>query len=46
MNVNSAGLPGAKRERTKFSLLNLATACFVVAWLAFACYALAYLISN
>jgi hypothetical protein len=31
---------------TRFTLLNLATLGFVVAWLAAACYAIAYLLSH
>jgi hypothetical protein len=31
---------------TRVTLLNLATVSFVVAWLAVACYALAYLVSH
>jgi len=32
--------------RGKVTLLNVGTAGFVIAWLAVACYALAYLISH
>ena len=32
--------------RSKVTLLNVGTAGFVIAWLAVACYALAYLISH
>jgi len=34
------------RKANRFTVLNLATACFAVAWLAFACYAITYLISH
>jgi hypothetical protein len=30
----------------QFTLLNLVTVGFIVVWLAFACYAIAYLISH
>jgi len=46
MNVKSPGWPATERKATPFSLLNLATLGFVVAWLAVACYAVAYLISR
>ena len=43
----SPGLSPTKREATSGPLLlNLVTVGFIVAWLAFACYAIAYLISN
>jgi hypothetical protein len=44
--VNSPGLSTTKRKATLVPVLNLATVGFVVAWLAVACYALAYLISH
>jgi hypothetical protein len=34
------------RKAARFTLLNLATAVVIVAWLAFACYAIAYLIYH
>jgi hypothetical protein len=46
MNVNSPGWSTAKRKATPFTPLNLATVGLIVAWLTFACYALAYLISH
>jgi hypothetical protein len=36
----------SSRKAARFSLLNLATAGFVLAWLAFACYAITYLVSH
>lgn len=36
----------SSRKPAQFTLLNLATVGFAVAWLAVACYALAYLISH
>lgn len=36
----------ASPTATRVTLLNLATVAFVVAWLAVACYALAYLVSH
>jgi hypothetical protein len=44
MNVNGPGLSTSKRKA--LPLLNLATLGFVVAWLAVACYALAYLVYH
>ena len=34
------------RKATQVRLLNLGTAGFAIAWLVFACYAIAYLISH
>jgi hypothetical protein len=34
------------RRAARFTLLNLATVLVIVAWLVFACYAVAYLISH
>jgi hypothetical protein len=37
----------ASQKATRFTtLLNLGTSAFILAWLAVACYALAYLISH
>jgi len=36
----------ARRREARLPLLHLATLAFVVAWLAVACYALAYLVSH
>jgi hypothetical protein len=38
--------PLSSRKATPFTLLNVGTAGFVVAWLAVACYAIAYLSSH
>jgi hypothetical protein len=46
MEISGVGRSNAKREATPFTLLNLATAGVVVAWLAFASYAISYLISH
>ena len=46
MDVNSPGLSIVTRKATKLSPLNLATMILVLAWLAFASYALAYLVSH
>jgi hypothetical protein len=40
------GLSRTRHKATAFPLLNVATAGFVVAWLAVACYAAAYLLSH
>lgn len=45
MNVNSPVL-STVRKTSPFTRLNLATAGFIAAWLAVACYALAYLSSH
>jgi hypothetical protein len=34
------------RRETQYTAVNLATAGFIVAWLAVACYAITYLISH
>jgi hypothetical protein len=44
MEVHGSGSP--KHKATRFTRLNLATAGFIVAWVAFACYAIPYLISH
>lgn len=44
MDAKSPGL--SRRKATLFTVLNLATLCFVVAWLAFDWWAIAYLISH
>jgi hypothetical protein len=36
----------SSRKATSFTVLNLGTAGVIVAWLAVACYAIAYLISH
>ena len=36
----------SSRKGNQLTLLNLGTAGFIVAWLAFACYAIAYLLSR
>jgi hypothetical protein len=46
MNVRSAGLSTGKRKAVLFTVLNLATLGFIVAWLAFDWWAIAYLISH
>ena len=38
--------PSTKRKSASLSLLNLTTLGLIVAWLAFACYAIAYLVSH
>jgi hypothetical protein len=45
MNVDSPREPAMRKARS-FTPLNVVTVVFVVAWLVFACYALAYLISH
>lgn len=45
MNGVSHGA-STERKSAAVSLLNLATVGVVVAWLAFACYAVAYLVSH
>lgn len=45
MNGKSPGLSPI-RKAIPFTPLNLATVGFIVAWLAVACYALAYLVSH
>ena len=45
MRVNNPP-PIAKRKATRFRPLNLATAGLTLAWLAAACYAIAYLSSH
>lgn len=44
MSVNSPRL--SKRKTNLFTVLNLATLGFIVAWLAFDWWAIAYLISH
>jgi hypothetical protein len=44
MDAHSSGLPSRKSAR--FTRLNLATVGLIVAWIAFACYAIPYLISH
>jgi hypothetical protein len=39
-------LPPSKRRATLFTALNLATLCFIVVWLAFDWWAIAYLVSH
>jgi hypothetical protein len=46
MDVDSRGLSAGKRKATLFMVLNLATLGFIVAWLAFDWWAIAYLISH
>jgi hypothetical protein len=46
MDVNGPGLSTAKRKAIPFTPLNLVTVGLIVAWLAVACYALAYLVSH
>jgi hypothetical protein len=46
MNVIDRGASPTRRTATSLQLLNLATAVFVLAWLAVACYAIAYLVSH
>jgi hypothetical protein len=36
----------SSRKATRFTLLNLATVGVIVAWLASACYSIAYLINH
>jgi hypothetical protein len=45
MNVNSPAL-STVHKTSLFTPLNFATVLLIVAWLAFACYALAYRISH
>lgn len=44
MNVNKPGL--SKRSATLFTVLNLPTLGFVIAWLAFDWFAITYLLSR
>ena len=44
MDVNKPGL--SKRKATLFTVLNLATIGFVMAWLAFDWFAITYLLSR
>lgn len=45
--VGAAGSAAPSAKRSKFILLlNLATVGLIVAWLALACYSLAYLVSH
>lgn len=46
MNVNGSGLTTLTRKACERPLLNLASMVIVLAWLAFACYALSYLVSH
>jgi hypothetical protein len=46
MDVNRPGLSTVTRRASKLPLLNLGTVVCFLAWLAFACYALAYLVSH
>lgn len=46
MNVIDPGSSTTRRKTAQFPLLNLATLGFIVAWLAVACYAIAYLVSH
>lgn len=46
VNANSSGPSISKREANRLKLANLVTVGAMVAWLAFACYALAYLVSH
>jgi len=46
MNGDSPGLSNGKRKAILFTALNLATLAFIIAWLAFDWYAIAYLISH
>jgi hypothetical protein len=47
MDISGQGSSIAKREATtQFTLLNLATGGIIVAWLAVACYAIAYLVGH
>jgi hypothetical protein len=46
MEMSGPDLPIARRETSAFRLLNVATVGFIVAWLAVACYAIAYLIAH
>ena len=43
---SSLGDRAPKRKATRFTRLNLATGGFIVTWIAFACYAIPYLISH
>ena len=46
MNGSNPGLSSGKRKAILFTALNLATLAFIIAWLAFDWYAIAYLISH
>ena len=46
MNVIDPGSSPTGRTATPLQLLNLATAVFLLVWLAVACYAVAYLVSH
>jgi hypothetical protein len=46
MDVNSPDLCAGKRKAILFTALNLATLGFILAWLAFDWWAIAYLISH
>jgi len=46
MNVSSPRLSSGKRKAILFTALNLATLGFIIAWLAFDWYAIAYLVSH
>lgn len=46
MDTSGPRLSIAKRETRAFALLNVATVAIIVAWLAVACYAIAYLLAH
>jgi len=46
MDISGQGSSIAKREATAFTVLNLATGGLIVAWVAVACYAIAYLVAH
>ena len=46
MSVIDRGSSTDRRKAARLSPLNLSTLGFIVAWLAVACYAIAYLVSH
>jgi len=46
MDVDNPNSSAAERKATRFTFLNLATVGVSAAWFAFACYAVAYLVSH